>query len=87
MSAPSKMSAKNSFLTGAVAGGLAGAVDILVTYPTDFIKTRIQMDKHNKNYFGTMDCIKKTIAKHGVFGLYRGMGVIFFGNIPKAASR
>lgn len=87
MSSAGKGNAKKGFISGAVAGGIAGAVDILVTHPTDLIKTRIQLDKNNRKYFGTLDCIKKTIAEHGVLGLYRGMGVIVLGNIPRAASR
>ncbi|KAH8417599.1 hypothetical protein KR222_002427, partial [Zaprionus bogoriensis] len=72
---------------GVVAGGVTGALDIIVSHPTDFIKTQMQLDKHNNKYLGTMDCIRKTIAAHGIFGLYRGIGVLLLGNIPRVASR
>lgn len=78
---------KNGFIKGALAGAITGALDVLVTYPTDFIKTRIQLDKHNRKYFGTFDCIKKTIRQHGVLGLYRGISILLFANIPKVAAR
>lgn len=77
----------NGFLRGALAGAITGALDVLVTYPTDFIKTRIQFDKHNRKYFGTLDCIKKTIKQHGVLRLYRGISILLFANIPKVAAR
>lgn len=77
----------NGFMRGALAGAITGALDVLVTYPTDFIKTRMQIDKYNRKYFGTFDCIKKTIKQHGLLGLYRGISILLFANIPKVAAR
>jgi solute carrier family 25 citrate transporter 1 len=40
-----------------------------------------------RKYNGIMDCIKKTVKGHGVFGLYRGLSVLLYGSIPKSAVR
>lgn len=34
-----------------------------------------------------MDCVKKTVADRGFFGLYRGLSVLVYGSIPKSAVR
>ncbi|VDP66068.1 unnamed protein product [Schistosoma mattheei] len=33
-------------------------------------------------YYGTFDCVKKTVAADGIFGLYKGMGVPIAGVAP-----
>ena len=41
---------------------------------------------HN-SYTGIVDCVKQTVAKNGVTGLYRGLPVLIYGSIPKSAVR
>ena len=53
-----------------MAGGLAGCVSWVVTYPIDVIKTRFQADK---SYLNVRDCFSKTIATEGSKGLWRGL--------------
>lgn len=55
------------------------------------MKTQLQLDEKAgtaaKQYSGIWDCVKKTVQRHGVFGLYRGLSVLVYGSIPKSAVR
>ncbi|XP_035463381.1 tricarboxylate transport protein B, mitochondrial [Scophthalmus maximus] len=72
-----------------VAGGVAGGIEICVTYPTEYVKTQLQLaEKANPPKFrGVTDCVKQTVNSHGVRGLYRGLSSLLYGSIPKAAVR
>jgi solute carrier family 25 citrate transporter 1 len=71
-----------------LAGAMTGAIESFVTYPTEYVKTHLQLQsKVRPRYSGIADCFGKTIQEHGVFGLYRGMTPILVGSIPKQASR
>lgn len=79
-------------LKGIVAGGITGGIEICITFPTEYIKTQLQLDEKSKTggtrqYNGIIDCAKKTIKSHGVLGLYRGLSVLVYGSIPKSAVR
>jgi len=77
-------------LKGIVAGGITGGIEICITYPTEFVKTQLQLDEKSgksKQYTGISDCVKKTVQARGVFGLYRGLSVLVYGSIPKSAVR
>jgi hypothetical protein len=40
-----------------VAGGLAGCLEVTVMYPTEYVKTQLQLQtKGNKLYTGMLDC-------------------------------
>lgn len=81
-------SGKNVIVKGAVVGGIAGALDVLITYPSDFIKTQMLIDKKkNQKYLSSIDCLKKTVKQHGILGLYRGVSFLLLCNIPKLALR
>uniref|UniRef100_A0A336LHN7 CSON014443 protein n=1 Tax=Culicoides sonorensis TaxID=179676 RepID=A0A336LHN7_CULSO len=81
------------FLAGCV-GGCAG---VLVGHPLDTVKVHLQtQDPRNPRYSGTIDCLRKIIAKESVRGLYKGLaspigGVAFmnaivfgvYGNVQK----
>ena len=72
-------------------GGITGGIEICITYPTEYVKTQLQLDEKAgtaaKQYTGIWDCCKKTVQRHGVFGLYRGLSVLVYGSIPKSAVR
>ncbi len=71
-----------------LAGALTGAIESFATYPTEYVKTHLQLqDKTNVKYTGIVDCFVKTVKEHGPTGLYRGMTPILVGSIPKQASR
>lgn len=71
-------------------GGITGGIEICITYPTEFVKTQLQLDGKagaGKQYSGIGDCITKTVKNHGILGLYRGLSVLVYGSIPKSAVR
>lgn len=66
----------NSDVVKVIAGGMAGSTAIMVTYPSDLIRRRLQLQNFDKNvptYTGILDCVRKVIAQEGVAGLYRGL--------------
>ncbi|XP_037629586.1 mitochondrial carnitine/acylcarnitine carrier protein [Sebastes umbrosus] len=73
-----------------VAGGVAGACLLLAGHPLDTIKVRLQTQPKASRaqyvlYTGTYDCIRKTVSKEGVLGLYKGMGAPMAGMAPMMA--
>lgn len=83
---------RNTGLKGIVAGGITGGIEICITYPTEYVKTQLQLDEKTskagaKQYDGIVDCVKKTVRQHGISGLYRGLSVLLYGSIPKSAVR
>lgn len=81
----------NTGVKGIIAGGITGGIEICITYPTEYVKTQLQLDEKSgtgtKQYNGIGDCVKKTVKGHGFFGLYRGLSVLLYGSIPKSAVR
>lgn len=76
-------------LKGIIAGGITGGIEICITFPTEYVKTQLQLDEKGaaKKYNGIADCVKKTVKTNGFFGLYRGLSVLLYGSIPKSAVR
>ncbi|XP_053617116.1 putative tricarboxylate transport protein, mitochondrial [Plodia interpunctella] len=74
---------------GVVAGGITGGIEICITFPTEYVKTQLQLDEKGgtRKYTGIWDCVTKTVKGHGFFGLYRGLSVLLYGSIPKSAVR
>ena len=73
-----------------ISGGLTGGIEICITFPTEFVKTQLQLDQKTgtvRKYKGIIDCVRQTVKAHGVLGLYRGLSVLLYGSIPKAAVR
>uniref|UniRef100_A0AAY5KFI4 Solute carrier family 25 member 1 n=1 Tax=Esox lucius TaxID=8010 RepID=A0AAY5KFI4_ESOLU len=70
-------------------GGIAGGIEICITFPTEYVKTQLQLDEkaNPPKYRGIGDCVKQTIKGHGVRGLYRGLSSLLYGSIPKSAVR
>ena len=70
-----------------LAGGLAGGVFWLSVYPTDVIKSLIQVDDHRSpKYKGTTDAFRKVFASEGVKGFYRGFGPAMARSVPANAA-
>eukprot|EP00897_Mesotaenium_endlicherianum_P004297 jgi/Mesen1/3896/ME000208S02907 len=70
-----------------IAGGVAGAAFWASVYPTDVIKSMIQIDDYkNPKYKGTMDAFRKVWATEGVKGLYRGFGPAMARSVPANAA-
>ncbi|KAI7908097.1 mitochondrial carrier domain-containing protein [Cokeromyces recurvatus] len=58
-------------------GAAAGYAMWFTIYPMDAIKSKIQtdgFDTHTRQYSSTLDCARKTFAKEGVPGFFRGIG-------------
>ncbi|XP_035495331.1 tricarboxylate transport protein B, mitochondrial [Scophthalmus maximus] len=72
-----------------LAGGIAGGIEICITFPTEYVKTQLQLDEkaNPPKYRGVGDCVKQTVQGHGVKGLYRGLSSLLYGSIPKSAVR
>ncbi|KAK6313300.1 hypothetical protein J4Q44_G00166470 [Coregonus suidteri] len=72
-----------------VGGGIAGGIEICITFPTEYVKTQLQLDEkaNPPKYRGIGDCVKQTVQGHGVRGLYRGLSSLLYGSIPKSAVR
>jgi len=78
-------------LEGIIAGGISGGIEIMISYPTEFVKTQLQLQEKQKSgslkYNGVIDCVKKTIKEKGFFGLYRGLSPLLYMSVPKVAVR
>ena len=77
----------NTTLKGIIAGGITGGIEICITYPTEYVKTQLQLDEKVGKYKGIIDCGRQTVRERGVAGLYRGLSVLVYGSIPKSAVR
>ncbi|CAN6460311.1 unnamed protein product [Victoria cruziana] len=70
-----------------VAGGLAGASFWMTVYPTDVVKSVIQVDDYkNPKYSGSIDAFKKILRAEGVKGLYKGFGPAMARSVPANAA-
>ena len=63
------------------AGGLGGGTAMVICYPLDYARTRLASDltAGEGQFNGILDCLKKTVQKQGVTGLYRGTAVSIAG--------
>ena len=70
-------------------GGISGGLEICMTFPTEYVKTQVQLDERSAQprYHGPWHCAKVTVKEHGFFGLYRGLSSLLYGSIPKASVR
>ncbi|KAL1780735.1 tricarboxylate transport protein, mitochondrial [Sigmodon hispidus] len=68
---------------------LAGGIEICITFPTEYVKTQLQPDERASppRYRGIRNCVQHTVCSHGVLGLYRSLGSLLYGSIPKEAVR
>jgi len=71
-----------SALKNFLAGGAGGVALVITGQPLDTIKVRLQTQPSPPIYSGTLDCAKKTIAKEGFKGLYKGMTTPLVGITP-----
>ena len=70
-------------------GGISGGLEIMMTFPTEYVKTQLQLDEKAAvpKYKGPINCAVVTVREHGFFGLYRGLSSLLYGSIPKASIR
>ncbi|RUS33365.1 mitochondrial carrier domain-containing protein [Jimgerdemannia flammicorona] len=71
----SKKNPAFSLIAGATAGGVEGAM----TYPTEYIKTRLQLEGGKlaagqaPRFKGPIDLLMHTVRTQGIFAIYRGI--------------
>ncbi|KAL9422712.1 hypothetical protein AB3S75_034901 [Citrus x aurantiifolia] len=70
-----------------LAGGLSGACFWFSVYPTDVVKSVIQVDDYkNPKFSGSIDAFKKILKSEGVKGLYKGFGPAMARSVPANAA-
>lgn len=70
-----------------LAGGLAGASFWLLVYPTDVVKSVIQVDDYrNPKFSGSIHAFRKILASEGFKGLYKGFGPAMARSVPANAA-
>lgn len=68
-----------------LSGGFAGGISLCFVYSLDYARTRLTNDAKSskkggeKQFNGLLDVYKKTFAKDGIAGLYRGFVISFVG--------
>jgi len=65
-----------------VAGSFAGIAATIVTYPTEFLRTRMAMQRDVIIYQSLGDAVQKIYAKEGSKAFWRGIFPSFIGVIP-----
>ncbi|KAG9251308.1 mitochondrial 2-oxodicarboxylate carrier 1 [Emericellopsis atlantica] len=72
------------------AGAIAGVSEILVMYPLDVVKTRVQLQTGKggaDHYNGMVDCFRKIVKNEGFSRLYRGISAPILMEAPKRATK
>lgn len=79
------------FIYQFAAGAVAGVSEILVMYPLDVVKTRVQLQTGKGGgadaYTGMLDCFQKIIRNEGFSRLYRGITAPILMEAPKRATK
>ncbi|PNS19936.1 hypothetical protein CAC42_7903 [Sphaceloma murrayae] len=80
------------FIYQFAAGAVAGVSEILVMYPLDVVKTRVQLQTGpavagSDHYTGMLDCFRKIIKNEGFGRLYRGIEAPILMEAPKRATK
>ena len=66
-----------------LAGGTAGIISWVFTYPQDVIKTRLQLDGMGKTtYKGTLDCARQIYEIQGMRGYFKGLNATIVRAFP-----
>lgn len=69
-------------------GFVTGFIEAVVCYPTEFVKTQLQLQsKVNPQFTGIIDCATKTVKANGALSLYRGAAPLIFGSSFKQMAR
>ncbi|KAF9201602.1 hypothetical protein BGZ49_008163 [Haplosporangium sp. Z 27] len=86
---------KDPALYTLTAGSIAGAIEATITYPTEFVKTQLQLQDGPKGSAlkgasapkGPIDILVTTVRTQGVTAVYRGLSAMVIGNTAKAGVR
>ncbi|KAF9962138.1 hypothetical protein BGZ72_010037 [Mortierella alpina] len=77
------------------AGAVAGAVEAIVTYPTEYVKTQLQLQdggvcsarNGGVKFKGPIDVLVTTVRTQGITAIYRGLSALVIGTAAKAGVR
>ncbi|KAG0256934.1 hypothetical protein BG011_004231 [Mortierella polycephala] len=87
---------KDPALYTLTAGSIAGAIEAAITYPTEFVKTQLQLQDGSKSAMtrkgvpaprGPIDILITTVRTQGVGAIYTGLSAMIIGNTAKAGVR
>ncbi|CAG8435768.1 6222_t:CDS:2 [Diversispora eburnea] len=81
---------KDPVLYSLAAGLIAGGIEATITYPTEFVKTQLQLQDGSstgKKFKGPIDCAISTVRAKGPFALYKGLSALVIGTAAKAGVR
>ena len=67
----------SKFLKGIIAGGITGGIEICITYPTEYVKTQLQLDEKVGKYKGIVDCTKQTVKERGYWSFIHEINCFF----------
>mmetsp|Transcript_79378 Transcript_79378/g.92785 ORF Transcript_79378/g.92785 Transcript_79378/m.92785 type:complete len:292 (+) Transcript_79378:31-906(+) len=84
--ATSQEGKKRSTFKSIISGGITGGINVFITFPTEFLKTKMQLYKEFSQK-GMRYTIQDTYSKYGILGFYRGLSVLLFFAVPKTAIR
>ena len=68
-----------------ILGGIAGTCAVSITYPTDLIRRRRQIQILNDQLGSYKGLIENLYSKEGVKGFYRGLKTTYYKVIPSTA--
>ena len=58
------------------AGMIAGGIEGVITYPTEYVKTQLQI---RKTHISPIQFLRQTISERGILALYKGLGPLVIG--------
>ncbi|RKP14966.1 mitochondrial carrier domain-containing protein [Piptocephalis cylindrospora] len=82
-----KNNGRKSLSTHLLAGGAAGLTEALCCHPLDTIKVRMQLRRPANFNIGFIGTAKGIVTKEGPLALYKGLGAVVAGIVPKMAIR
>ncbi|RKP23261.1 mitochondrial carrier domain-containing protein, partial [Syncephalis pseudoplumigaleata] len=56
-----------------IAGTVGGWAQVIVGHPFDTVKVRLQTQSQPARFHGPLDCVRKTVAREGIRGLFKGV--------------
>ena len=83
-----KHSTLNPDINKLICGGLAGVTALSITYPTDLMRRRFQLQNFDPcvpRYSGIRDCVSKIYYQEGLRGLYAGLKAAQIRQFPTVA--
>ena len=77
-----KQTQSRSTVKNLLAGGIAGGVEACIMFPTEYVKTQLQLQARGLTpgqplkYSGVFDCAYKIVKERGPLALYKGVSTL-----------